>query len=120
MLAITGCGNPDAPVVSGSLDEVTVKGAVSIRGKRVTNGRVGFRASNINRPNAPFREAKIEKDGTYTIKAFVGENMVDVTCKEFANPKNMPLMENEQPVKILPQDQTVDIDLPSKGPLEPK
>ncbi len=115
-----GCGNPDAPVVSGSTEEATVKGKVSIRGKPVSNGLVSFRSSNINRPNAPIREAKIGKDGSFSIQAFIGENFVEVTCKELANPKNMPLMENEQPVKIRSGEQTLEIDLPSKGPLEPK
>jgi len=67
-----GCGNPDAPPVSGSMDEVTVKGTVRVRGKPVNNGIVTFRTSNINRPMAPTREAPIAKDGTYTIKTLVG------------------------------------------------
>ena len=120
LIAGGGCGNPDAPKVSGSTEEATVKGTVSIRGKPVTNGEVSFRSFNINRPNAPLKTAKIGKDGTFTIQALIGENHVEVTCKEISNPKNRDLMDNEQPVKIKSGEQTLDIELPVKGPLEPK
>lgn len=119
-LTANGCGNPDAPNVSGSTEEATVKGTVSIRGKPVTNGEVSFRSSNINRPNAPLKTAKIGSDGTYTIQALIGDNVVAVSCKEFAQRKNMELIENEQPVNIRSGEQTLDIELPSTGPLTPK
>jgi hypothetical protein len=115
-----GCGNPDAPPVSGSMEEATVKGTVRVRGKPVTNGLVSFRSSNINRPAAPTREAPIGKDGTYTAKTLVGENFVDVTCKELTTRKNWVLMENERLVKIQSGENTLDIDLPPIPQAQPQ
>src|SRR5262249_59805035 len=62
---VGGCS--DAPPVSGSMEEATVSGIARVRGKPVTNGRVTFRSSNINRPGAPTKEAEIGKDGRYSI-----------------------------------------------------
>jgi hypothetical protein len=120
LVACGGCGNPDAPRVSGSLEKAVVKGTVSVRGKRVTNGEVSFRAANINRPAVPAVNARIGKDGTFTAEPLIGENNVEVSCKELATRKNMVLMDNEQPVKIKPGEQTLDIEIPSKEPLVTK
>ncbi len=119
-LACAGCGNPDAPSVSGSLEEATVKGTVTLRGKPVTNGEISFRASNINRPNAPAKNAPIGKDGTYTANVFIGENMVEVSCKELATRKNMELQENIRPAKIGAGEQTLDVEISSMAPIESK
>jgi hypothetical protein len=98
------------------MEEATVKGTVRVRGKPVTNGRVSFRTSNINRPTAPTKEAEIQKDGTYAIKTLVGANFVEVSCKEILTPRNRDLVENEQMVTIRSGENTLDIDLPSQGP----
>jgi hypothetical protein len=111
---VGGC--TDAPRVSGSMEEATVKGVVRVRGKPVTNGRVTFRSSNINRPKAQTREAEIGKDGHYTVTTLVGENFVDVACKELFEAKNRQMIENEQMVKIQSGENTLDIDLPPQGP----
>jgi hypothetical protein len=111
---VGGCS--DAPRVSGSLEEATVQGMVRVRGKPVTNGRVTFRSSNINRPTAPTKEAEITKDGHYSITTLVGENFVEVTCKELFEAKNRPMIENEQMVKIQSGENTLNIDLPPQGP----
>jgi hypothetical protein len=76
-----GC-NPSAPAFSGSREEATVTGIVRVRGKPVTGGEITFRASNVNRPDAPTKNARIGKDGRYTIRTLVGENFVMVVCKE--------------------------------------
>lgn len=121
LIAAEGCGNPDAPNVSGSLETAVVKGTVRVRGKAVTNGQVSFHAKNINRPNVQAVNAKIGKDGTYSAEPLIGENDVEVSCKELENRKNMMMMmDNEQAVKIKPGEQTLDIDLPPTGRLEPK
>jgi hypothetical protein len=107
-----GCGFSDTPPVSGSMEEATVKGTVRVRGKAVTNGVISFRPSNVNRPNAPLREAPINKDGTYSIKTLIGLNFVEVSCKETLSAKNRDLMENEQSVNIDSGENTRDIDIP--------
>ena len=120
LFAVGGCGNPDAPNVSGSMEKAVVKGTVSVRGKKVTNGEVSFYAANINRPNVQAVNAKIDKDGSFTAEPLIGENNVEVSCKELANRKNMNLVDNIQPVKIKSGQQTLDIELPSNAVLETK
>jgi hypothetical protein len=116
---IWGCGNPDAPPVSGSLEEANVKGTVRVRGKAVTNGTVSFRAANINRPTVPLRDFPIGKDGTYSGKALIGRNAVEVSCKELATPKNRDLIENERAVEVQSGDNTIDVDIPVKPSTAP-
>lgn len=114
-LAVTvmvgGCRFSDAPSISGSTEEATVKGTVRIRGKPATNGIVSFRTSNVNRPNAPLKEAPIGKDGTYTVTTLVGQNFVEVSCKELFTTKNRNLLENEQMVDINSGANDLDINL---------
>jgi len=119
LLAGYGCGNPDAPPVSGSLEEATVKGTVRVRGKPVTSGVVSFRCSNINRPTATTREAKINKDGTYTITTLVGENFVEVSSKDVFSSKTPELIENEQMVRIQSGENNLDINIPPIPPGQP-
>jgi hypothetical protein len=109
-----GCS--EAPRVSGSMEEATVQGMVRVRGKPVTNGRVTFRSSNINRPTAQTKEAEIGADGRYSITTLVGENFVEVTCKELFAAKNRPMIENEQMVQFHSGQNTFNIDLPPQGP----
>jgi hypothetical protein len=113
-----GCGNPDAPPVSGSMEEVALTGTVRVRGKPVNNGIITFRTANVHRPTAPTYEAKIDKDGTYKITTLVGENFISVTSKEMFGPRNRDLIENEQMVKIESSQGTLDIDIPPKPPTE--
>jgi hypothetical protein len=117
----TGCGNSQqGPLLSASMEEATVTGIVRVRGTPVTNGRVGFRAANINRPNAPYRETEIGKDGRYTIKALIGDNTVDVTCKELAQPKNRQFIDNNQTIRVSSGENQIDIDIPRKArPVDP-
>ena len=111
-MAGAGCGNP----FSSSMEEATVKGIVRVRGKPVTNGQISFRALNVNRRNAPTKNAPIGKDGSYKVNALVGENSVTVVCKELFTRQNQNLMDLEdgQMVKIQAGDNTLDIDLPPK------
>jgi hypothetical protein len=70
-----GCDNV-APTVSGSVEETTVTGTITYKGKPVTRGQVIFDPANINRKNALARTTEVGKDGSYTVKTLVGENMV--------------------------------------------
>src|SRR4051812_35136641 len=73
-----GCGS-DAPPVDTSTTEATVKGIVTIRSKPVSEGTISFDPSNMKRKSEPVRNAKIGKDGSYTIKTLVGRNNVSVS-----------------------------------------
>jgi hypothetical protein len=111
----TGCDPySGVPPVSSSSEEATVKGTVRIQGKAVTNGIVTFRTANVRRPSSPNREAQISKDGTYTVKTLVGDNYVQVSCKELAMPKNRQFIDVEQTITVNSGEQTIDIDIPPK------
>ncbi len=115
-LAFSGCS--DAPAVTGSMEEATVKGVVKIRGKAATGGKVTFRGSNINRPNAKVVEADIGKDGTFTAKPLIGKNFVEISSKDLMTARNRELTENEQLVDIPSGEATLNIELPATGPLK--
>ncbi len=108
--ATAGCS--DAPAVSGSLEESTVKGVVRVQGKPVKGGMVTFRPSNVNRPDAPVKEGPIGPDGTYSVSTLVGQNFVEVSCKELLTPRNRPFLENEQLVEVPSGGTVLDIDIP--------
>lgn len=74
-----GCDSSGgAPYVEGSQDEAAVKGTVKVKGKLVPGGTVHFNASNSKRM-VPSRDAQVQPDGTYTLKAYVGQNIVTLT-----------------------------------------
>jgi hypothetical protein len=74
--ALSGCGKPS--YLEGSTEEATVKGTVKVRGKLVDGGELHFNASNPSR-KVETRDAAIGKDGTYTVKAYVGLNIVTLS-----------------------------------------
>lgn len=114
-LACTGCDeHAGAPSVSSSTEEATVKGVVRVNGKAVTNGTVLFRCSNIRRPTASTHTAPINKDGTYSITTLVGENYVEVDCKELQAAKNRRYSDLELDVKVESGENTIDLDIPPK------
>ena len=115
-LLASGCS--DGPAVTGSMEEATIKGVVKIRGKAATGGKVSFRGSNVNRPDAKVVEADIAKDGTFTAKPLIGKNFVEVSSKDLLNAKNRDLTENEQLVDIPSGEATLNIELPATGPLK--
>jgi hypothetical protein len=61
-----------------------VKGTVKVRGKLLDGGDLHFNASNPNR-KVETRDAPIGKDGTYTVKAYVGLNVVTLTPPKAKN-----------------------------------
>src|SRR4029077_16914294 len=74
-----GCDNRGgAPPVSSSMEETTVKGTVTIKGKPASGGQIQFDPSNVDRKVMP-RTAKIGEDGTYTITTLVDGDVVTVT-----------------------------------------
>jgi hypothetical protein len=111
LMVAGGCGS-GTPAVSGSLEEATVKGAVRIHGRPVNNGSVTFNCVNIKRPNTAPAHAAIRKDGTYEIKTLVGQNYVEVSCRELASPKNRVFADTQVPVMVEKGENAIDIDLP--------
>ena len=104
-----GCGS-GAPPVDSSMEEVTVQGTVTARGKSVTRGVITFDPSNIERPVGP-RTAPIGKDGTYTIKTLTGKNSVIVEGPTIARDPNLAMNqttvdvksgENRVPIELAP------------------
>lgn len=75
---IIGCDFSGAPYVEGSQDEAEVKGTVKVKGKLVPGGTIHFNASNSKRM-VPGRDAQVQSDGTFTLKAYVGQNIVTLT-----------------------------------------
>jgi hypothetical protein len=107
-----GCGgeHAGAPAVSTSTEEADVTGVVKVRGKPVSGGSVNFHSANIGRAT-PDRTVPINKDGTYSLKAFVGRNTVSVDCKELASPKNREFRDFEMQIDIQSGSNTKDIEI---------
>jgi len=76
LLVAWGCGGDGPPAVSGSSEESTVKGTVTVKGKTATAGKVVFDPATINRRSATVRTADIGKDGSYTVTTLIGQNIV--------------------------------------------
>jgi hypothetical protein len=119
--ALSGCDpHAGAPDISGSHEEAIVRGTISVNGKPVNNGNVVWDCQNIRRKDVQPRQSSIDKDGKYEVKTLVGENFVNVSCKElFANPK-MRMISNEiYTIKVPSGESIIDFDLPA-GPKEPR
>jgi hypothetical protein len=92
------------------MEEATVKVTVRVHGKPVNNGSVVFNCVNIRRPNATMPQANINKDGTYEIKTLVGQNYVELSCKELATAKNRVYADTQIPVMVKSGENTIDLD----------
>ena len=77
LTACCGCGD-GAPAASSSTEEATVHGIVTIGGTPASGGKITFKSSNINRKTNDV-VAEIGVDGSYTIKALIGENQIRVS-----------------------------------------
>ena len=75
LTTLSGCSA--ASDREGSLEEATVTGTVKVRGKLLEGGELNFNAVNPNR-RVDTRKAAIGKDGTFTAKAYLGQNIVTV------------------------------------------
>jgi hypothetical protein len=107
-LLLIGWGCSGTPPVDTSMEEATVHGVITIQRKPVTSGRVIFDPANIKR-NVPPRKAEIGKDGSYSIKTLVGENVVKIEAKEVMKASlEMQFISTT----VAPGDNTFDIALP--------
>ncbi|WZO97825.1 hypothetical protein EP7_004877 [Isosphaeraceae bacterium EP7] len=79
MTAASGCNSGGSPGGTTS-DEAKVAGKVTFRGKVLDGGTLHFNASMPGRIVGS-RDAPISKDGSYTIKALAGQNVVTITPK---------------------------------------
>jgi hypothetical protein len=73
-LFASGCSD-GKPWVDKSLNEATVTGVVTVRGKPADGGKILFNGNSSGR-SVPIKEAKIGPDGSYTITAYTGVNQV--------------------------------------------
>jgi hypothetical protein len=75
LLLATGCGDSH-PLVDSSMTEAKVKGVVLIKGKPAQGGgEIRFNPSNVDRKVGAIT-AKIEEDGSFSLKSFTGGNEV--------------------------------------------
>lgn len=109
-LAGWGCGGAQAPSVSSSTEEATVRGTVTVRGKAPTKGEVVFDPSNIHRKGVSARTAPISDSGSFEVKTLVGENSVTVRSPEID--KDQALSANQRMVDVKPGENAVPIELP--------
>jgi hypothetical protein len=79
MATLAGCASGGPPGET-TLDEAQVKGTVKVRGKSLDGGTLHFNPSNAKRVVAA-RDATIAKDGSFTVKTLLGQNVVTVTPK---------------------------------------
>jgi hypothetical protein len=112
-LAAIGCdAYPDAPPLTTSMEEAGLKGTVRVNGKPVDNGTVTFRTAHIRRPNSPTKVVDIGKDGSYSVKTVIGENYVEVACKELRKAAMRRHLGQEQMLMVESGDNTVDVNVP--------
>jgi hypothetical protein len=117
LVAVAGCSsNPAASALTSSMEEATLHGTVRVNGKPVNNGTVSFRTAHINRPNSPTKNVTINKDGSYLVTTVIGENYVEVTCKELNAKDTKKFRGNEQLIMVQSGDNTVDIEIPPRKP----
>jgi len=108
-----GCGEGAAPADSSST-EATVTGTVTIKGKRATGGEISFDPSNVNRKMEPPRRTEITKEGTYTVKTLVGDNVVRLSTPEVN--KDRQLGGQDYTVNVKPGENTYDLTITAPAP----
>jgi hypothetical protein len=115
LVAAAGCSsNPAASALTSSMEEATLHGTVRVNGKPVNNGTLSFRTAHINRPKSPTKSVEIGKDGSYSVTTVVGENQVEVTCKELNAKDTKKFRGTEQLIMVQSGDNAVDIEIPPK------
>jgi len=112
MAMLVGCGGGQTPAVSSSKQEANVSGKVSLQGKPLNNGRVLFSPVNIKRADAQPRQAEIGKDGSYRVTTLIGDNLVQIDCKELQLPKNRAIADTERSVNVKSGDNVIDLKIP--------
>lgn len=104
-----GCGG-GAPPAESSLQEATVRGKITVKGKPATKGTVVFDPRNINRREASIATTDIGSDGTYEATTAIGRNSVSVIVQGAS--KGARSMSGELGFEVESGDNTLDIDLP--------
>ena len=108
---LSGCGA--APDRESSLEDATVAGTVKVRGKLLDAGELHWSAVNPNR-RVDTRNTTISKDGTYSIKAYIGRNLVTVTPRKPRNKKEgqefFGVNSEERTVDVKPGENTADLE----------
>ena len=106
-----GCGD-GKPWVDTSLNEATVSGVVSVKGKPADGGTIMFNPSNSGRI-VPTRTAKIGADGSYTIKTYTGVNQVSFDGEVAAKNRGVGLL--KEAVDVAAGENKADFDLLGEG-----
>lgn len=115
LVAAVGCSsNPAASALTSSMEEATLHGTVRVKGKAVNNGTLSFRTAHVNRPNSPTKSVNINKDGSYSVTTVVGENYVEVTCKELNVKDAKKFRGTEQLIMVQSGDNAADIEVPPR------
>jgi hypothetical protein len=102
-----GC-DEGKPHVDTSKNEATVSGTVKIRGKPAEGGTILFNGSNSERI-VEHRTAPIGKDGTYTVKTYVGLNQVTFGGEVAAENRAIGLI--HEAAEVQPGENHADFDL---------
>lgn len=113
LLALIGCGD-GTPSVSSSTEEVTVKGTVTYKGKKITKGTITFDPSNVNRKMASAVSSPIDAEGNYTLKTMVGQNQVSFSLPQLTKAADRPLGYLRLPTDVASDGTKIDFDLPPK------
>ena len=115
LISLVGCSSSGGSA-DGTKELATVKGSVKVKGKPMSGGTLHFNAINPNRTVAA-HDAEIKPDGTFTVQAVVGQNIVTVSPprKSRADAKNRDFfgMEYIEKTVIVKADEenAVDLDL---------
>jgi hypothetical protein len=111
VLAVAGCGD-GKPWVDSSLNEATVSGVVSVKGKPASGGTILFNPSNSGRI-VPSRTAKIGPDGSYSVKTYTGINQVSFDGEVAAKNRGVGLV--KEAVDVVAGENKANFDLLGEG-----
>jgi hypothetical protein len=107
MATLSGCNSGESAAQT-ALDEAPVKGIVKFKGKLLEGGTLHFNASNAKRIVGA-RDAPIAKDGSFNVKALLGQNVVTVSPK--ARTKAVFGLEyEEKTIEVQPGENSIDIE----------
>jgi hypothetical protein len=109
--ATSGCGD-GKPWVDKSLNEATVTGIVSVKGKPADGGTILFNANNSGR-TVPIKTAPIGRDGSYSIKTYTGVNQVSFDGEITAKNRGVGLL--KEACDVVAGENKADFDLMGEG-----
>ncbi len=112
---VQGCSD-GKPRVDTSMNEATVTGIVTVKGKPAEGGTILFNASNSERI-VPHRTAPIGKDGRYSIKTYTGSNQVSFDGEVADKNRGVGLI--KEFVEVTRDDNKADFDLLGEGGKKP-